>query len=236
VVLSHLADVDLKARVAQTVAVLSVLAADDPWEPARWPIYALLLPHAQSASKHADSKQLVSHAYGRLLGQTATYVRKRGLGYALARDMNERALRIYRQVYKGRDHRGIAVVLTNLAGDLRALGEPARALALDEDALAMDQRMYQGDHPDIGIDLTNLANDLHLLGDHERAREFDEQALAMRQRLYQGDHHEIVESLGNLADDLRELNDSARARELGDEAQAMRQRLTEGTAGAVIQS
>jgi tetratricopeptide (TPR) repeat protein len=77
----------------------------------------------------------------------------------------------------------VAMSLNNLAIDLRALGEPGRARELDEQALAMFQRLFEGDHPDVATSLNNLAVDLSELGEPGRARELDEQALAMRQRL-----------------------------------------------------
>jgi tetratricopeptide (TPR) repeat protein len=57
------------------------------------------------------------------------------------------------------------------------------ARELDEQALAMRQRLYGGDHPQIARSLNNLATVLHDLGEVARARELHEQALAMRQRL-----------------------------------------------------
>jgi tetratricopeptide (TPR) repeat protein len=57
------------------------------------------------------------------------------------------------------------------------------ARELHEQALAMYQRLYEGDHPDVADRLSALANDLSELGEHGRARELDEQALAMRKRL-----------------------------------------------------
>ena len=65
------------------------------------------------------------------------------------------------------------------------LGEYGRARELDEQALAMYQRLFEGDHPYVASSLSNLADDLRALGEDERARELDEQALAMHQRLAQ---------------------------------------------------
>ena len=39
-----------------------------------------------------------------------------------------------------------------------------RAAALHEQALAMSQRLYEGDHPDVAISLNNLAANLRGLG------------------------------------------------------------------------
>jgi hypothetical protein len=57
------------------------------------------------------------------------------------------------------------------------------ARELHQQALAMRQRLYDGDHPDVTSSLHRLAIELGALDEHERARELQEQALAMRQRL-----------------------------------------------------
>jgi tetratricopeptide (TPR) repeat protein len=123
----------------------------------------------------------------------------------------------------------VADLLTSTSIYLWARGLDIRlAFALDEQALAMCQRLYEGDHPHVARSLHNLAVDLRVLGEHVRARELAEQALAMRQRLYEGDHPDLAHSLYNLAIDLRALGEDARALELDEQALAMRQRLYEG--------
>ena len=47
--------------------------------------------------------------------------------------------------------------MTNLAIDLRRAGEHERARELDEQALAMRQRLYEGDHPDVAASMSDLA-------------------------------------------------------------------------------
>jgi tetratricopeptide (TPR) repeat protein len=77
----------------------------------------------------------------------------------------------------------VAASLTNLAVYMTELGEHERARELNEQALAMFQRLFEGDHPHVAASLTNLAGAMTGPGEHERARELDEQALAMKQRL-----------------------------------------------------
>jgi tetratricopeptide (TPR) repeat protein len=103
-----------------------------------------------------------------------------------------------------------------------------RARDLHKQALAMRQRLYQGDHPDIATSLNDNAWDQIELGEHASARDLAEQALAMRQRLYQGDHPRIAASLNNLAVVLYELGEHASARDLHEQALAMRRRLYQG--------
>jgi tetratricopeptide (TPR) repeat protein len=99
---------------------------------------------------------------------------------------------------------------------------------LFEEALAMYQRLHDGDHHNVAMSMGNLAVNMTELGEHVRARELDEQVLAMYQRLYEGDHPDVATALNNLAVDLRHEGDYARARELRGQALAMRQRLYEG--------
>jgi tetratricopeptide (TPR) repeat protein len=103
-----------------------------------------------------------------------------------------------------------------------------RAAALHEQALAMCQRLYEGDHPSVARSLNNLALDLSELGEYARARELHEQALAMTQRVYEGDHPYVATSLTYLASDLRRLEEYARARELDEQALAIYQRVYDG--------
>jgi tetratricopeptide (TPR) repeat protein len=102
------------------------------------------------------------------------------------------------------------------------------ARELHEQALAMRQRLHDGDDKSVADSLTFLAITLRELGEQGRARELDEQALAMYQRLFEGDHPDVATSLGNFAVDLSALGEDARARELNEQALAMRQRLFEG--------
>jgi tetratricopeptide (TPR) repeat protein len=70
-----------------------------------------------------------------------------------------------------------------LANDLARLNDLRQARELHEQALAMHQRLHEGDHRDVAHSLNNLANLLRDLRENERAQELDEQALAMRQRI-----------------------------------------------------
>ena len=102
------------------------------------------------------------------------------------------------------------------------------ARQLHEQALAINQRLHEGDHSDVAGSMHHLANNLRAQGEHRRARELDEQALAMRQRLYQGDHSDVASSMNNLANDLRALGEHERAGELHEQALVMKQRLHQG--------
>src|SRR6266508_3283592 len=227
VVLHHLPDQDRHELVAGAVALLAVLFPDEPWEPVAWPVCARLLPHAYALVDHAQGQRLATSAYAELLSGMGDYIWARGLGLTRARDLHKQALAVHQRLYEG-DHPDLTATLTDFAGDLRALGEPARARELDEQALAMFQRLYGGDHEALATALASVAADLRRLGEPARARDLDEQALTMRERLQEGDHPATAYSLGALATDLYALGEPTRARQFQDQAQGMARRLFEG--------
>ena len=67
----------------------------------------------------------------------------------------------------GEDHPDTLTSASNLAIDLRALGETQAARELDEDTLARSRRVLGDDHPRTLTSASNLAIDLRALGETE---------------------------------------------------------------------
>ena len=65
----------------------------------------------------------------------------------------------------GEDHPDTLLSASNLAADLRTLGEHQAARELDEDTLARRRRVLGEDHPDTLLSVGNLAADLRALGE-----------------------------------------------------------------------
>jgi Tetratricopeptide repeat len=65
----------------------------------------------------------------------------------------------------GDDHPDTLASATNLANNLRELGEYQAARELDEDTLARRRRVLGDDHPSTLNSATNLAEDLRNLGE-----------------------------------------------------------------------
>jgi hypothetical protein len=79
---------------------------------------------------------------------------------------------------------------SNLAIDLRELGEHQAARKLDEDILARRRRVLGGDHPDTLASASNLALDLGAPGEHQAARERNEDTLDRSRRVLDEDRPE----------------------------------------------
>ena len=80
----------------------------------------------------------------------------------------------------GEDHPDTLHSASNLAADLRALGEHERARQLDEDTLTRRRRVLGEDHPDTLLSAGNLTADLRALGEYERADQLEEHVRSHR--------------------------------------------------------
>jgi Tetratricopeptide repeat len=85
-----------------------------------------------------------------------------------ARELDEDTLARRRRVH-GDDHPWTLITASNLAFDLRRLGETEAARDLDADTLARRRRVLGNDHPQTLTSASNLAQDLEQLGDHHAA-------------------------------------------------------------------
>lgn len=235
VTVAHLSGRERRQRIEQAVELLASLFPDEGWIPNWQPRSAELLPHAQSIIDHANSEQITTPAFARLLLRVGNFLRGSRLALWEALDLHEKALSINQRLYQG-NHPSVARSLNELANDLRRLGILEEARELHMRALKMRRRLYRRDHPDIARSLSSLAADLRRLGKAEQARDLDNEALQMRRRLYQGDHPDLARSLFGLAMDLRVLDEVDRAKELDTQALEMRQQLYNGDNPAISYS
>jgi tetratricopeptide (TPR) repeat protein len=232
VALDRLSTSERRQRVEQTVNLLASLFPDEGWEPDQQATCAQLLPHAQSVLDHVAAQQLATPAVAQLLTTVGVYLSASRLELSEACDIHQQALAMNQSLYVG-DNPAIARSLSDVARDLRRLGEVDQALGLDVKALQMLRRLYRDDHPAIASSLVALAANKRLLGMVDQARELDTQGLEMRRRLYRGDHLELSRSLYSLAMDLRALEQVDLARELDVQALEMRRRLYQSDHPAV---
>jgi tetratricopeptide (TPR) repeat protein len=119
----------------------------------------------------------------------------------------------------------VAQSLSTVGSCLDALGRVEEGLRKHEEALAMYQRLTEGDDPDVATSLSNVASSLFALGRSSEALPKLEEALAMDRRLFKGDHPAVALSLNNLAACLDKLGRSREALPILEEALAMDRRL-----------
>ena len=119
-------------------------------KPETWPWCGRLLPHALSATGHAEVLQLILPAAGRLLNQAGVYLWIRA-EFAGAKACFGLALAIDEVAY-GPDHPEVAIDMNNLGGVLKDLGDMSGAKAHFERALrhrrgGLQSEPSPGGHP-----------------------------------------------------------------------------------------
>jgi len=118
-----------------------------------------------------------------------------------------------------------ASLWANLGYYLYRVADYAGARAVDERALAIDERAFGPDHPKVAIRVNNLGGVLRDLGDLAGARAAYERALAIDERAFGPDHPKVAIRVNNLGDVLRDLGDLAGARAAFERALAIDERV-----------
>jgi hypothetical protein len=183
------------AQAALRLVRIAFPAEDN--NPALWPAYAQLLPHALAVTARAKLLDLDLEQVAWLSNEAGLYLWQRA-DYQQARTLHERALAIYK-ARLGPDHPDTAQSLNNLASVLHAQGDLQGARALHERALPVREARLGADHPGTAWSLNNLASVLHAQGDLQGARALHERALAIREARLGTDHPDTVRSRRNLA-------------------------------------
>ncbi len=196
----------------------------DVWsDPDQWPLWQRLLPHVLAATDPTRALDEVADEVSWLLDRAASYRHTRGEPRA-ALPLHRRAHDLL-QDRLGADHPDTLTTATNLAGDLRSLGEYQQAQALDEDTLTRSRQVLGKDHPDTLTTANNLARDLHELGEYQQAQALDEDTLTRSRRVLGKDHPATLTSAHNLALDLHELGEHRQAHTLNEDTLTRRRRV-----------
>ena len=132
---------------------------------------------------------------------------------AKQRDLLERALKIQEAYYR-KDHKEVAITLTNLGNTYGALGDTAKKRDLLERALKIIEAHFGEDHKEVAITLGNLGNAYGDLGDAVKQRDLLERSLKSKETYFGEDAKEVAITLGNLGTAYGDLGDAAKKRDL----------------------
>ena len=137
--------------------------------------------------------------------------------YDAARAHYERALEL-RERLDGRDSRGVAGALGNLARAIAAQGDTARALELTKRAVAATERALGPTHPDVAIAANMLGSVENNRGDFEAALAAFDRAIAIAEPVLGKDHPLVGQYLINRGYALQALGRNELALEALDRA------------------
>ena len=203
VTLAHVS-VDMAAQWEQAAAALVEAAIPaDPELPANWPVYAVLLPHAQAVL------DLTSGGMGRM----ADYLGQSG-SYPAARDLWQLIADAYGQddAY-GPEHPNTLTACANLAYWTGEAGDAAGARDQFAVLLPIQERVMGSEHPRALADRGGLAIWTGAAGDAAGARDQLTVLLSIEERVLGPEHPDTVTTRHNLARWTGEAGDAAGARD-----------------------
>jgi hypothetical protein len=192
----------LRAAWRQAAAVLIEAALPgDPQQPATWPAFAALLPHAQAALPPGNRGMTDIASY---LGYSGGYVAARGFSQAL---LDERARVLgpeHRDTLVARDH---LAYWTGMAGDAAGARDQFAAL------LPIEERVLGTDHPNTLTTRNDLARWSGEAGDAAGARDQFAALLPIQERVLGPENPDTLITRGNFAYFTGRAGDAAGARD-----------------------
>lgn len=216
-------------RVAWATIALRIASAAFPFDsqnPNSWSLCGAALPHALSATTHAQSCQAVPREVVDMLSRIGRFLLKQG-SYAEARSLLEMAYSLVLTTY-GSNSPQTADIANNLARVRHRLGDLAGASALYEAALEIDRKNYGPDDPHLATVANNSAMTLVELGRLPQAKARFEWAVGVYRKSYAKNHPKIASVMNNLGFVLLQMKDYEGARQWLEQSLT----ITESTYGA----
>ena len=169
-------------------ALIEAAIPDDPAQPGTWPVYALLLPHAQAALA-ADSSGMAT---------IASYLGESG-SYAAARDLCQSVVEA-RERASGAEHPDTLTARANLARFTGQAGDAAGARDQYAALLPVRERVSGPDHPGTLRAGHELAYWAGAAGDAAGARDQYAALLPIQERVFGPEHPHTLTVRASLAD------------------------------------
>ena len=199
-----LAQLPCDAATAWRQAAAAVISAALPGnhrDPATWPAFAVLLPHAQAALDPASNGMEKSARY---LGMAGNYTAARAL---------QQQVLTARITDLGAEHPHTLTARGNLARWIGQAGDAAAARDQFAALLPVRERVSGAEHPDTLAARGNLAYWTGEAGDAAAARDQFAALLLVRERVLGAEHPDTLTARANLASWTGEAGDAAAARD-----------------------
>jgi len=197
--------------VEQAMQILSDFAPQAAQRYENWPIWKILLPHAEALWLRLEQDDRITPDADLLMG-LALYLLGQGR-YADAEGPARRTLEVRERVL-GPEHPDTLTSVNNLAFLLERQGDYAAAEPLYRRALEAFERAVGPEHPVTLTSVNNLAGLLKSKGDYEAAEPLYRRALEARERVLGPEHPSTLTSVNNLAGLLESMGNYAAAEPL----------------------
>jgi len=182
-------------------AVIQDALPDDPQEPTAWPVFAVLLPHAQAALAPASDGMFTMANY---LGY--------GGNYAAARDLIQQVFRA-REASLGAEDPGTLTARATFAHWTGMAGDSAGARDRYAALMPVEERVLGAEHPETLTTRANLAHWTGEAGDSAAARDQYAALVPIRERVSGPEHSQTLTARANLAYYTGQAGNAAAARD-----------------------
>ncbi len=180
-----------------------------PEDPAMWPLWQLLVPHAiyvfEALTSGADSPDSAGMHAARVAGLAARYQADQG-HHAQSAPIQRAVLAAQLRVL-GPDHLSTLATRYLVAYEMAQLGDHDGALAEYREVLAARLRVQGPDHPATLITRHRIAVEMAALGDHYGALAEDRDVLAAQLRVQGADHPDTLTTRHSIAYKMAALGD-----------------------------
>ncbi|RFU18916.1 SARP family transcriptional regulator [Geodermatophilus marinus] len=197
--------------VSQAAALLAAAHPGDPEDPATWPAYADLAPHALATAPQADHSPANRH----LVLDVARYLHAKGDSHgsrAVAAQLLDRW-----QAHLGVDHPDSLAAAGTATFALCGMGDAAAARDLGQDTLQRCRRVLGPDHPTTLRAAAALTSASEMLGRPQAARDVGEDTLQRCRRVLGSDHPTTLWAAAFLTTALAALGEAPTARDLAED-------------------
>ncbi|MFC3890112.1 tetratricopeptide repeat protein [Lentzea rhizosphaerae] len=184
------------SRDAVWTCLADVLDGHGPEDPAAWPVYRLVLPHARAIFNHTNADGDPRTACW-VLNELAVYVASQW-DVLTSVSYKVRSLSGYERLCGTEDPHTL-ILRNNLALDYKSMGDLDQAIPLFESVVADSRRVLGADHPNTLTARSNLAGGYEDIGDWAKAIPLMESVRADQARVLGPDHPQTLRSMNNLA-------------------------------------
>jgi tetratricopeptide (TPR) repeat protein len=201
---------------------LAAKLPDRAQDPAQWPLYVALLPHAEALAENSNAEADTANTI-EVLGDVSAFLVDQG--------MIDRAIPLFHRVLStchrllGPDNHKTLMARNQLAWAHHSAGEYHRAIALHQENLNDMGRVLGADHPHTLAARSNLAYGHQGAGNLQQAVTLFEESLAETERALGATHIETATAQHNLAHACQLAGDTDRAISLSKKALVTRERV-----------
>ena len=173
-----------------------------------WSACTEVFPHILAFERYSGEKGYSSERFVRLLNKTGYYVGSKRMDYVLAKNILEKALKLYKDSYSLSVQ---STTYTYLGRTLQSMGRHGDARVMFESALNIVIDISGEESKDVAFAYQDLANINQKTGEYEKSRDYYSKALTIKEKVFGIEHPSTAityHGIGNLHQNMDEYEEA----------------------------